>query len=452
MPAGSASRASSPSGWTAAYPAGRTGAWIKSKCSDRQEFVIAGYVPSTADASSSARWCSASSATASSPTSAGSAPASAARVARDARGAAGAARAQDRAFRREACRRRGAGRALGQARAGRRGRVPRLDRRRPAAPRRASAGCARTSRRARSCARRPAVETGAEPPAQVRLTHPDRVYWPDAGVTKQGLADYYAEAWPRMAPHLVNRPVALLRCPGGWKAQCFFQKHAWKGQAREILTFTDPEDDGDDPLVAVDGLPGLIGMVQGGALEIHTWQSTLADLEHPDQIVMDLDPGEGVVWEAYDRRGARGAGAAGGRGARRPSSRPPAARGCTWSRRSRPRGAGWDAVKGFAAEHGPGDGGRRAGALRRDHHQVEAQRADPDRLPAQRPQQHRRSSPTPPGRAPARRCRCRSPGTSSAPRSGRRISPSPTPRSGVAGSSDPWADFRAAAQPLPGDR
>jgi bifunctional non-homologous end joining protein LigD len=137
-----------------------------------------------------------------------------------------------------------------------------------------------------------------QPPArpQVRLTHPDRVYWPDAGVTKQGLADYYSEVWPRMAPHVVNRPLALLRCPGGTSGQCFFQKHAWKGQSREIVTFDDPLDDSDDPLIAIDGLPGLIGLVQGGALEIHGWQSTLDDLEHPDQIVMDLDPGEGVPW------------------------------------------------------------------------------------------------------------------------------------------------------------
>ena len=80
--------------------------------------------------------------------------------------------------------------------------------------------------------------------ARVKLTHPDRVYWPDAGITKQGLADYYAGVWPRMAPFVVNRPVALLRCPGGTEGQCFFQKHAWKGQGKEILTFHDPEDDG----------------------------------------------------------------------------------------------------------------------------------------------------------------------------------------------------------------
>ena len=135
-------------------------------------------------------------------------------------------------------------------------------------------------------------------PPKVRLTHPDRIYWPDAGVTKQGLADYYAAVWPRIAPHVTLRPLALLRCPGGTGEACFFQKHPWKGHGSQILTPPDPLNADDPPLIAVDGLPGLTALVQGAALEIHTWQSSLADLEHPDQIVMDLDPGEGVPWPA----------------------------------------------------------------------------------------------------------------------------------------------------------
>lgn len=128
----------------------------------------------------------------------------------------------------------------------------------------------------------------------VRLTHPDRLYWKDAGVTKQGLADYYAEVWPRMEPFIVKRPLALLRCPDGVEGQCFFQKHAWKGQSAEILKADDPEDD--EPIIAIDGLSGLLGLVQGGALEIHPWGARLDDLERPDMITMDLDPGPGVPW------------------------------------------------------------------------------------------------------------------------------------------------------------
>lgn len=128
----------------------------------------------------------------------------------------------------------------------------------------------------------------------VRLTHPDRVYWDDAGVTKQGLAEYYAQMWPRMAPFVLNRPLALLRCPDGASGQCFFQKHAWKGQSKEIVLAKDPEDD--ESVIAIDDLAGLIGLVQGGTLEIHPWGSTLDNLEKPDFINMDLDPGPGIEW------------------------------------------------------------------------------------------------------------------------------------------------------------
>jgi len=143
-------------------------------------------------------------------------------------------------------------------------------------------------------------ETNQSKPAEraapaIRLTHPDRIYWKDAGVTKQGLSDYYAEVWPRMGPFIVNRPLALVRCPDGVEGQCFFQKHAWRGQSHEIMKAVDPEDD--EPIIAIDGLPGLIGLVQGGTLEIHPWGSQLEDLERPDLINMDLDPGPDVTWQ-----------------------------------------------------------------------------------------------------------------------------------------------------------
>ncbi len=156
----------------------------------------------------------------------------------------------------------------------------------------------REDRNPKEVARESADAVAAKPAPAVRLTHPDRIYWTDAGVTKQGLADYYADIWRWMGPFVVNRPLALLRCPEGVGGQCFFQKHAWRGQSSEILEAQDPTDASDAPLVAVDGLPGLLGMVQGGALEIHPWGSQLDDLERPDFITMDLDPGPGVAWTA----------------------------------------------------------------------------------------------------------------------------------------------------------
>lgn len=183
----------------------------------------------------------------------------------------------------------------------------------------------------------------------VALTHPDRVYWKDAGVTKEGLASYYAQVWRFMAPHVESRPLALLRCPGGTAAKCFFQKHAWKGISREILTAVDPlDEDGDNSLLAIDSLDGLIGLVQGAALEIHGWQVRLDELEKPDQMVIDLDPGDGVAWSAVldaaravrERLEAAKLAAfvktTGGKGLHVVAPLQP--------------GAGWDDVKGFARD------------------------------------------------------------------------------------------------------
>ncbi|MBS7540470.1 DNA ligase D [Ancylobacter lacus] len=138
----------------------------------------------------------------------------------------------------------------------------------------------------------------SRPASGVKLTHPDRLYWPEDGITKEGLAGYYADVWRFIAPHIVARPLSLLRCPDGVAAQCFFQKHAWRGMNRAIRQVRDPGDPGAEPLLAIDDLDGLIALVQSGVLEIHPWGAPLADLERPDTLIFDLDPGEGVAWDA----------------------------------------------------------------------------------------------------------------------------------------------------------
>lgn len=132
----------------------------------------------------------------------------------------------------------------------------------------------------------------------VKLTHPDRLYWPEEGVTKEGLADYYADVWRFVAPFIVGRPLALLRCPNGIHGEKFFQKHAWKGLNPNIVQVHDPKEPPDERLISINDLDGLIGLVQAAVLEIHPWGSTVADWERPDTIIMDLDPGENVSWEA----------------------------------------------------------------------------------------------------------------------------------------------------------
>jgi bifunctional non-homologous end joining protein LigD len=143
----------------------------------------------------------------------------------------------------------------------------------------------------------PAPNGRARKASPVTLTHPDRIYWPDAGVTKQGLADYYADVWQWMAPFVVARPLSLLRCPGGIADQCFFQKAAWKG-INGAIHEVDNHGAGGDKVLVIDGLDGMIALVQGGVLEVHPWGATVADLDRPDRLIFDLDPGEGVGWEA----------------------------------------------------------------------------------------------------------------------------------------------------------
>lgn len=130
--------------------------------------------------------------------------------------------------------------------------------------------------------------------AHVRLSHPDRVYWVDVGVTKQQLADYYVSIWDWIAPHIVNRPLALVRCPEGTKGQCFFQKHVAAGIVdTNLLRKVDAKE---KDVIVVDRVDDLVALVQSGTLEIHVRGSTLDHLDVCDRIVFDLDPGEGIDW------------------------------------------------------------------------------------------------------------------------------------------------------------
>ncbi|NLR97794.1 DNA polymerase domain-containing protein [Rhizobium sp. P38BS-XIX] len=130
----------------------------------------------------------------------------------------------------------------------------------------------------------------------VQLTHPERLYWPDDKVSKQDLLDYYALAWPRMAPFVANRPLALLRCPDGIGGPRFFQKHAWKGINPHIIEIADPEDSESAKFLKIEDFDGLAALVQSASLEIHPWGTTTDHWEQPDMIIMDLDPGEDVAW------------------------------------------------------------------------------------------------------------------------------------------------------------
>jgi bifunctional non-homologous end joining protein LigD len=141
----------------------------------------------------------------------------------------------------------------------------------------------------------------AQPPdsagnlAGVRLTHPERILWEEPGITKQGLAEFYADIADWILPHITGRVLSLLRSPSGVGEKGFFAKHPWHGLGTGIRHVDVGED---QPMLAIDDLTGLIGLVQAGVVEIHPWGSTVEHLEQPDRLIFDLDPGDDVPWRA----------------------------------------------------------------------------------------------------------------------------------------------------------
>jgi bifunctional non-homologous end joining protein LigD len=132
--------------------------------------------------------------------------------------------------------------------------------------------------------------------AGVRLTHADRVLYPAQRTTKRDLALFYESIADWILPHLEDRPTALVRCPEGVAKECFYQKHGgtWAPESLRRVKIREKTKAGE--YLVVDSLPALIGLVQLGILEIHTWNSVVEHLERPDRVVFDLDPGPGVPW------------------------------------------------------------------------------------------------------------------------------------------------------------
>jgi bifunctional non-homologous end joining protein LigD len=128
---------------------------------------------------------------------------------------------------------------------------------------------------------------------EVRLTHPERILWPEEGITKQGLADYYTDIADWILPHIAGRVLSLVRCPSGTGEKCFYAKHAWAGLTDAVKRVDVGEK---EPMLVINDLKGLLELVQAGVVEIHPWGSRYERLEQPDRLIFDLDPGEGVRW------------------------------------------------------------------------------------------------------------------------------------------------------------
>lgn len=149
------------------------------------------------------------------------------------------------------------------------------------------------ARKARARARRGA-RAATTTAAGVRLTHPDRVLYPVVGLTKADLVRYVEAVGARMLPTLVGRPLTLVRCPSGVEGECFYQKGEGKGAPAAIGRVDVGEEQRD---LMVEDATSVVGLVQLGVVELHVWGARAPDLDHPDLLVLDLDPGPAVPWQ-----------------------------------------------------------------------------------------------------------------------------------------------------------
>ena len=174
-----------------------------------------------------------------------------------------------------------------------------------------SAGrAARTSPDRPRAANRRGARSSAPSFAGVKLSKPDKVLYPDDGITKLDIASYWDSVLEHAMPHLKDRPLTLVRCPSGIAAErgsakpkggragdCFFQKHAGEGTPDVVARVqVEPEPDA-EPYAMIDAPAALFALVQLGVLEFHVWGSRADKLDRPDRLIFDLDPDEDLAWK-----------------------------------------------------------------------------------------------------------------------------------------------------------
>ena len=133
--------------------------------------------------------------------------------------------------------------------------------------------------------------------AGIRLSHPDRVIYPELGLSKEDLARYYEKIGSWILPHIQARPLTLVHCPSGISGRCAYLRHAkaWGPTALRRVRIQEKTKVGE--YLVADSISAVVALAQMGVVEIHTWNSTAADVERPNRLVWDLDPGPDVDWD-----------------------------------------------------------------------------------------------------------------------------------------------------------
>ncbi len=129
----------------------------------------------------------------------------------------------------------------------------------------------------------------------IEISSPERVIFPELGLTKKDLADYYATIETLIMIDAAKRPMTLIRCPGGRTGECFFQKHDKGTFGPHVKQIPIEESDGSvEDYLYFDDIRGLLASVQMGTIEFHGWGSKVDKVEYPDRLVFDLDPDVGL--------------------------------------------------------------------------------------------------------------------------------------------------------------
>ncbi len=132
--------------------------------------------------------------------------------------------------------------------------------------------------------------------AAIQLTNPEREIFAGSGMTKLDVALHYARVGDWLLPELLHRPLTMLRCPSGDIKDCFYQRHAFAGLPAGIETIDLADEEGRGAFVTVTEARGYLALAQFGAIEFHLWGCRVDDPEHPDRLVMDLDPDADLPW------------------------------------------------------------------------------------------------------------------------------------------------------------
>jgi bifunctional non-homologous end joining protein LigD len=140
----------------------------------------------------------------------------------------------------------------------------------------------------------------------IEISSPERVIYPELGLTKKDLADFYATIEPLIMVDAAKRPMTLIRCPSGRTGECFFQKHDKGTFGPNVKQIPIEEKDGStEDYLYFDDIRGLLASVQMGTVEFHGWGSKIDEVEYPDRLVFDLDPDVGLDFERVKEAAVR---------------------------------------------------------------------------------------------------------------------------------------------------